>query len=161
MSILLTQYSEPVLVLFLDYSTHEVHLLQFYSRILKVFYVLKENFQQFFQLLYAISTFRLFINENSCSRNANAIYGVFVIIALKPNVFDPLVTILTGFHSIPLFTLQDRVMISFGYFRLYALQLVQSGSYPGCSTLMDITQGVCIQCARFIQIEHVQSVIHA
>ena len=44
MSILLTEYSEPVLVLFLDYSTHEVHLLQFYSRILKVFYVLKENF---------------------------------------------------------------------------------------------------------------------
>ena len=34
-------------------------------------------------LLYAISTFRLFIYENSCSRNANAMYGVFVIMALK------------------------------------------------------------------------------
>ena len=29
MSILLTYYSEPVLVLFLDYSTHKVHLLRF------------------------------------------------------------------------------------------------------------------------------------
>ena len=37
MSILLTYNSEPVLV---DYSTHKVHLLTFYSRILKVFYVL-------------------------------------------------------------------------------------------------------------------------
>ena len=37
----------------------------------------------FFFLLYAISTFRLFINENSCSRNANALYVVFVITALK------------------------------------------------------------------------------
>ena len=34
-------------------------------------------------LLYAISTFRLFINENSCSRNVNALYVVFVIPALK------------------------------------------------------------------------------
>ena len=30
-----------------------------------------------------ISTFRLFINDNSCSRNANAMYGVFVIRALN------------------------------------------------------------------------------
>ena len=34
-------------------------------------------------LLYAIFTFRLFIDENSCSRNANALYLVFVIPALK------------------------------------------------------------------------------
>ena len=34
MSILLTRYSEPVLVLFSDYSRHKVHLLRFYSRIL-------------------------------------------------------------------------------------------------------------------------------
>ena len=34
-------------------------------------------------LLYATSTFRLFIYENSCSRNANAMYNVFVIAALK------------------------------------------------------------------------------
>ena len=34
-------------------------------------------------LLYAISIFRLFIYENSCSRNVNAMYGVFVITALK------------------------------------------------------------------------------
>ena len=45
MSILMTWYSEPVLVLFLDYSTHKVYLLRFYSRILKVFYVLKKNFK--------------------------------------------------------------------------------------------------------------------
>ena len=58
---------------------------------------------QFLQLLYAISTFclicgagtcdeplrtsaweaRLFVNkENSCSRSVNAMYGVFVIVAL-------------------------------------------------------------------------------
>ena len=42
MSILLTYNAEPVLVLFLDYSTHKVHLLTFYSR---VFYVLiRRNF---------------------------------------------------------------------------------------------------------------------
>ena len=34
-------------------------------------------------LLYTISTFWLFIYENSCSRNANAMYSVFVITALK------------------------------------------------------------------------------
>ena len=45
MSVLLTKYSDPVLVLLLDYSTHKVHLLRFYSRILKVFYVLKGNFK--------------------------------------------------------------------------------------------------------------------
>ena len=52
MSILLTQYFEPVLVLFLEYSTHKVQSLRFYSRILKVFYVMKENFKQFFQCYY-------------------------------------------------------------------------------------------------------------
>ena len=31
MSILLTRYSEPVLVLFSDYSRHKVHLLRFYN----------------------------------------------------------------------------------------------------------------------------------
>ena len=43
MSILLTYNAEPVLVLFLDYSTHKVHLLTFYSRIFfysRVLYVL-------------------------------------------------------------------------------------------------------------------------
>ena len=38
-------YSEPVLVPFLGYSTHKVHLLRCYSQSLKVFYVLKENFK--------------------------------------------------------------------------------------------------------------------
>ena len=43
--------------------------------------VLKENLKLFFfQLLYVISTFRLFINENSM---VNVMYGVFVITALK------------------------------------------------------------------------------
>ena len=36
--------------------------------------------EKFFQLLYAISTFRFFINENS---KVNAMYGVFVITALS------------------------------------------------------------------------------
>ena len=45
MSILLTWYSEPVLVLFLDYGTHKVHLLWFFCCILEVFYVVKENFK--------------------------------------------------------------------------------------------------------------------
>ena len=47
MTILLTWYSEPVLVLFLDYCTHKVHFLAFYNRILKVFYALQENFFSF------------------------------------------------------------------------------------------------------------------
>ena len=54
-----------------------------------------------------VTTFRLFINENSA---VNAMYGVFVITPLKsrrrfepaqvirPISFGPLVTVLTGFH---------------------------------------------------------------
>ena len=46
MSTLKTKYTEPVLALFLDYiSTHKVHSLRFYSWILKVFYLLNENFK--------------------------------------------------------------------------------------------------------------------
>ena len=73
---------------------------------------------KFFQLLYALGTLRLFINENSA---VNAMYGVFlscvfVITALKScqlnlprkyghlvntaNFFGPLVTVLTRFHCI-------------------------------------------------------------
>ena len=74
-----------------------------------MFYLLKENFKSFFQLLYVISSFWLFINANSCSRNVNAMYSALVIMALKscnlslpqlyshPNnkakIFDPLVTV--------------------------------------------------------------------
>ena len=67
MSILLTYYSEPVLVLFLDYRTHKVHLLGFK----KYFLYWTKILGGLFQLQNTISTFRLFINENS-SRNANA-----------------------------------------------------------------------------------------
>ena len=59
----------------LDYSTHKEHLLRFYSRILSVLFAEGKS--------YAISSFQLFINENSCSRNANAVYATFVIMALK------------------------------------------------------------------------------
>ena len=63
----------------------------------------------FFFLLYAISTFRLFINENSCSRNANALYVFFFHYGPQVKKFEPapiirpiffvlLVTVLTGFH---------------------------------------------------------------
>ena len=75
---------------FLDYITHKVFLLQFYF----YFYELNRNFKQFFQLLYVISIFQLFINKNSCSRNANANYGVFVIKS-SLSFFEPLVTVLT------------------------------------------------------------------
>ena len=36
-------------------------------------------------LLYMISTFWLFIYENSCSRNVNAMYGVLVYLSLRPS----------------------------------------------------------------------------
>ena len=36
-----------------------------FKRVLKTFYVLKGNFKLFSQLLYALSTFQLFINEIS------------------------------------------------------------------------------------------------
>ena len=67
------------------YSTLINARVAIYSRILKEFHVLNENFTSFFQLLYAIATLRLFINENS---TVNAMYGVFlssvfVITALK------------------------------------------------------------------------------
>ena len=44
MSILFTYYSEPMLLLFLDYSTHKVHLLRFTS----VFFVLKGKIKYLF-----------------------------------------------------------------------------------------------------------------
>ena len=78
--------------------------------------------------MYAISTFRLFINENSCSRNASALYDVFVITTLKsrnlirpdntvtpliwPIFFYPLVTVLTGFHCMKLDMPEKRLELS-------------------------------------------------
>ena len=56
-----------------------------YSRTLKEFHVLKENFKKFFQILYAmhVSTFRLFINENS---TVNAMCGVLLVyLSLQPS----------------------------------------------------------------------------
>ena len=54
-----------------------------YRQIFKEFHVLKENFKKFLQLLYAIPTFRSFINENS---NVNAMYGVFLVfLFLRPS----------------------------------------------------------------------------
>ena len=61
MSILLTEYSEPVLVLFLDFSTHKAQLLGFYSQMsIKSVLCTEGKFSVFFRV-YAISTFRLFI----------------------------------------------------------------------------------------------------
>ena len=45
-----------------------------YSGIFKEFYVPNENFKKFFQFVYAISTFRWFINE---SNTVNAMYTVY------------------------------------------------------------------------------------
>ena len=42
-----------------------MHLWRSNSQFLEVFYVLKESFKQFVQLRYAISTFLLFIKENT------------------------------------------------------------------------------------------------
>ena len=63
MSILVTKYSVRVL-LFLDYSTHKVHLLPNFKSVLCTE---GEILISFFQLQYTIhvSTIRLFINENS------------------------------------------------------------------------------------------------
>ena len=77
MSISLTymQSAEPVLVLFLDYSALKRHLWRFNDRFSKGFYVLlKESLEKFIHLLYAISTFQLFIKESSCSTNAKVMY---------------------------------------------------------------------------------------
>ena len=68
MSILLTECSEPVLVLFLDYITHKAQLLGFYNQMsIKTVLCTEGKFSVFFRV-YAISTFRLFVKENSCSR---------------------------------------------------------------------------------------------
>ena len=68
MSILLTECSEPVLVLFLDYITHKAQLLGFYNQMsIKSVLCTEGKFSVFFRV-YEISTFRLFIKENSCSR---------------------------------------------------------------------------------------------
>ena len=73
MSILLTEYSEPVLVLFLDYITHKAQLLGSYSQMsIKSVLCTEGKFSVFFRV-YAISTFRLFIEVNSCSRYANVL----------------------------------------------------------------------------------------
>ena len=56
-----------------------MHLLRFITDFERVSCT-EGKFKKFFQLLYAISTFWLFINENSM---VNAMYGAFVITALK------------------------------------------------------------------------------
>ena len=53
------------------------------SRFLNVFCELKESLKEFLQLLYKISTFQLFIKENNCTRSANAMEDVFVIMAFQ------------------------------------------------------------------------------
>ena len=95
--------AEPVVVLS---ST-----LQSLWRINGSVWCIKEKFQVVLQLPYAISTFRLFIKEKSCSRSTNAMCGAFVIPAdlsheiwsypgntatplIRPNFYDPLVTVL-------------------------------------------------------------------
>ena len=80
---------------------------------LKVFYVLKGNFSSFFKLLYAIWTFRLFINDSSCyvrvfrkcecAKRFICHYGPQAMKfepapIIRPKFFDPLVTVLTEFH---------------------------------------------------------------
>ena len=58
----------------------------FIAEFKKGFVYWRKVLSSFFQLLYAISLFRLFINENSCSRNANAMYGVFSCqLSLRPS----------------------------------------------------------------------------
>ena len=78
----------------------------------------------FFQLLYMICTFQLFINESSklFKKNANAMYGLFVIMAqlkswnlnlpdnmatplIQPVFVYPLVTVLMGFYCIKCFNM--------------------------------------------------------
>ena len=65
-----------------------MHFWQFNSRLLKVFYGLKESFKWFLQLLYTISTFQLSIKENSCSKSANVMYGVFVDYMYGPSLWS-------------------------------------------------------------------------
>ena len=60
-----------------------MHLQWSNSRFLNVFCELKESLKEFLQLLYEISTFQLFINENNCTRSANAMEDVFVIMAFQ------------------------------------------------------------------------------
>ena len=82
----------------------------------KVFYVLimKGNFSSFFlKLLYAIWTFQLFINDSSCyvrvfrkcecAKRFICHYGPQAMKfepapIIRPKFFDPLVTVLMGFH---------------------------------------------------------------
>ena len=59
----------------LDYSSLKIHLWRINGSVLCI----KEKFQVVLPLPYAISTFRLFIKEKSCSRSTNAMYGAFVI----------------------------------------------------------------------------------
>ena len=70
----------PYSWLFLDESTLKMHSWRFIAEFLKSFMYWRKILSSFFQLLYAISTFRLFINENS---KVNVTYSVFVIAALK------------------------------------------------------------------------------
>lgn len=60
-----------------------MHLQWSNSRFLNVFCELKESLKEFLQLLYEISTFQLFIKENNCTRSANAMEDIFVIMAFQ------------------------------------------------------------------------------
>ena len=70
--------SKPNLWLYclLDNSSLKMQLWRINGSVLCI---IKEKFQLVLDLPYAISTFRLFIKEKSCSRSANAMYGAFVI----------------------------------------------------------------------------------
>ena len=95
----------------------------------------REILSFFFQLLYAISTFRLFINENSCSRYANALYGVFVIMALKSwNWACPYNTATTAVNKAKFFLLIcDRINMV----PLY-LKICKITKYTDCSALSTV-----------------------
>ena len=98
------------LVLFLGYNAHKCTSCDFIAKFYK-FYAPKGNFKQFFFFsitVFAISTFRLFINENSllfkkCKFTVQCIcyYGSQVVkfepAAILMWRFFELVTILTGF----------------------------------------------------------------
>ena len=80
-------------------SSLTMHLWRSTSQFLEVFYVLKASFKQFVQLRYAISTFLLFIKENTVVHEVWMRCMVYIKIALcldntatpliRPNFLDP------------------------------------------------------------------------
>ena len=113
-----------------DYSSLKMHLWRVNGSVLCI----KEKFQLVLDLPYAISTFRLFIKEKSCSRSANAMCGAFVIPADLSHEIWPY----AGNTAKFLWPIGDRIVIHRGstVCASYKDASLRGQQYPGRNVML-------------------------